>query len=222
MSLKSTNDKDIKADLKEQFRKESLAKLAFISKYKHLKNSKIALFELKKVLKKIKFKTIALYTPLRNEVDTRVLLNHLRKEKKVYVPFMECVSFKLVKYRLPVQKKRFNIMEPSNSFARVPKIDVAVVPVIGVDGDLKRVGFGKGMYDRFFTSLKHTPLVIFIQLAKCFTKKRLCEDYDVQADIYITPTNTMIRRGKNVFRVRNRGDCGGNYRSGRICNSKKI
>ncbi|MDR2341580.1 MAG: 5-formyltetrahydrofolate cyclo-ligase [Campylobacteraceae bacterium] len=222
MSLKSTNAEDIKTDLKEQFRKESLIKLKFASKYKHLKNSKTVLLRLKNVLKKIKFKTIALYMPLENEVDMRVLLNHLRKEKRVYVPFMECVSFKLVKYRLPVQKKRFNIMEPSNSFVRVPKIDIAVVPVVGVDGNLKRVGFGKGMYDRFFASLKHTPLVIFIQLAKCFTKKRLCEDYDVQADIYITPADIMIRRGKNVFRIRNRGSCGCNYRSSRICNSKKI
>ncbi|MDR1460295.1 MAG: 5-formyltetrahydrofolate cyclo-ligase [Campylobacteraceae bacterium] len=221
MSLKSTNNKENKTILKEQFRKESLTKLEFVSEYKHLKNSKTALLKLKNVLKKIKFKTICLYFPLKSEVDIRILLNYLRKEKKVYVPFMECVSFKLVKYRLPVQKKRFNIMEPSNSFARVPKIDVAVIPVVGVDGDMRRVGFGKGMYDRFFASLKPAPLVIFIQLTKCFTKERLCEAYDVQADIYITPTDIMIKRGKNVFRARDRGSCGYNHRNCGICSGKK-
>ncbi|MDR0407509.1 MAG: 5-formyltetrahydrofolate cyclo-ligase [Campylobacteraceae bacterium] len=220
MSLKSTNDRKSRA-LKEQFRKESLAKLAVACKYKHLKNSKTALLKLKNVLKKIKFKTIALYIPLKNEVDIRVLLNYLRKERKVYVPFMECVSFKLVKYRLPIQKKRFNIMESPNSFARVRKIDIAVVPVIGVDGDMRRIGFGKGMYDRFFASLKPAPLVIFIQLTKCFTKNRLCEAYDVQADIYITPTDIMIKRGKNAFRVRTGGSCSYNYGSCGICSSKK-
>jgi 5-formyltetrahydrofolate cyclo-ligase len=219
MSLKSTNNEDAKRDLKEQFRKESLEKLAFASRYKHLRNSKIVLSKLKNTLKKINFKTIALYIPLKHEIDIRILLNYLRKEKKVYVPFMECVSFKLVKYRLPVQKKRFNIMEPSNSFARAPKIDVMVIPVVGVDGDMRRVGFGKGMYDRFFASLKHTPLVIFVQIAKCFTKKRFCETYDVQADIYITPTDIMIKRGKDVFRVRNRGKRGCNYRVCRVCDS---
>ncbi|MDR1284745.1 MAG: 5-formyltetrahydrofolate cyclo-ligase [Campylobacteraceae bacterium] len=221
MSLKSTNNKENRAVLKEQFRKESLTKLEFISKYKHFKNSKTALLKLESVLKKIKFKTISLYMPLKNEVDIRILFNYLRKEKKVYVPFMECVSFKLVKYRLPMRKKRFNIMEPSNSFARVPKIDIMVVPVVGVDGDMRRVGFGKGMYDRFFASLKPAPLVIFIQLTKCFTKKRLCEAYDVQADIYITPTDIMIKKGKNVFRVRNRRSRGCDYGSCGICDSEK-
>jgi 5-formyltetrahydrofolate cyclo-ligase len=221
MSLKSANDKENKVSLKEQFRKDSLKKLKFASEYKYLKNSKTALLKLKNVLKKIKFKTISLYIPLKNEVDTRVLLNYLRKEKKVYVPFMECVSFKLVKYRLPVRKKKFNIVEPSNSFARVPKIDVAVVPVVGVDGDMKRIGFGKGMYDRFFASLRPMPLVIFIQLAECFTKKRLCESFDVQADIYITPTYIMIKRGKNVFRIRNRSGCCYSRWSCRICDSKE-
>jgi 5-formyltetrahydrofolate cyclo-ligase len=221
MSLKSTSGSEDGVFTKEQFRKESLIKLEFAYKYKHLKNSKMVILMLKSILKQLKFKTIALYFPLKNEVDTRILLNYLRKDKKVYVPFMECVSFKLVKYRLPVQEKKFNIMESPNSFMKASKIDVMVVPVIGVDGDMKRIGFGKGMYDRFFVSLNPKPLTIFIQLTKCFTKKRLCELFDVQADIYITPTDIMMRRGRNVFRVRNRGSCCYDYGNCRVCYSKK-
>ncbi|MDR2099775.1 MAG: 5-formyltetrahydrofolate cyclo-ligase [Campylobacteraceae bacterium] len=217
MSLKSTNNDMSKV----QFRKICLEKLEHISREKYFRNSHIASKALNSVLKKLRFKTILMYLPLKTEVDLRQIFPKLRRNKIIYVPFMECVSFKLVKYRLPVWKKKFNILEPADSCGLAQKVDIAVVPVIGVDGDMRRVGFGKGIYDRFFSALKPKPLVIFIQLAKCFTEKKLCEAYDMQADIYITPTDIMIKRGKNVFRVRNRSSCCRNYGSRRICNSKK-
>ncbi|MDR2789467.1 MAG: 5-formyltetrahydrofolate cyclo-ligase [Campylobacteraceae bacterium] len=216
MSLKSTNNIS-----KAEFRKSCLEKLKRASCEKYFKNSHESVKALSKILEKLHFKTISMYIPLKMEVDIRTIFPKFRRNKTIYVPFMECVSFKLVKYRLPVWKKRFNILEPANSWGLRQKVDVIIVPVIGVDGDLRRVGFGRGMYDRFFSALKPKPFTIFIQLAKCFTEKRLCEAYDVQADVYITPTDIMIKRGKNVFRVRNRGSCGCDYGSRRLCNSKK-
>jgi 5-formyltetrahydrofolate cyclo-ligase len=217
MSLKSTNNSISKV----KFRKICLDKLERVSNEKYFKNSHESVKILNKILDKLHFKTISMYIPLKIEVDIRSIFSKLRRNKILYVPFMECVSFKLVKYRLPVCKKRFNILEPANSWRLRQKVDVIVIPVIGVDGDLRRVGFGRGMYDRFFSALKPKPFTIFIQLAKCFTEKKLCEVYDVQADVYITPTDIMIKRGKIVFRVRNRGGGGCNYWSRRICNSKK-
>ncbi len=128
-----------------------------------------------------------------HEVDIRPLFRHLRGRRKIYVPFMEGKSFKLVQYRLPLQKKRFGLYEPKNSHFFMTKIDMAIVPVVGVDGRFRRVGFGKGMYDRFFASLGRKPLTIFVQLAKCHTKEKITDDYDVQADIYITPEDIIVR-----------------------------
>ncbi|MDR0761554.1 MAG: 5-formyltetrahydrofolate cyclo-ligase [Campylobacteraceae bacterium] len=217
MSLKSTNSNLSK----EKFREISLEKLKRAADKKRLKNSHTVIKSLEKILKSLKFKTIALYMPLKIEIDMRKIFSKLRRNKTIYVPFMECVSFKLVKYRLPVWKKKFNIFEPANSCGFRHKVDIIVVPVIGVDGDLRRVGFGKGMYDKFFAALKPQPLTIFVQLVKCYTEVKLCEAYDVQADIYITPTDIMTRRGKNGFRNRNRNICCRCNRSGRIYNSKK-
>ena len=51
------------------------------------------------------------------EVDVLPLINKLRKKQvNVYVPYMEGDSFKVVKYRLPLEKKEFGIKEPNNSF----------------------------------------------------------------------------------------------------------
>ena len=94
-------------------------------------------------------------------------------------------SFKMVPYRLPLEKKRFGIKEPKNSFKRV-KIDLAIVPIVGIDKLYKRIGFGKGMYDRFFGQLHYRPTVIFTQLTLCQSNTILSNQYDIQADYIIT------------------------------------
>ena len=99
---------------------------------------------------------------------------------------MQGESFKIVKYRLPLHKKRFGIKEPNNSFFKARKIDLAIVPVVGIDKLGKRIGFGKGMYDRFFSNLGYKPTMVFTQLVLCKSEKILSNDYDIQADYIIT------------------------------------
>ena len=145
----------------------------------------------------INAKNILLYIPLKQEVDISKVLKKLKREKRfdIFVPFMEGVSFKMVKFRLPLYIKKFNIKEPKNSFAINKRIDLAIVPVLGVDGAFRRVGFGKGMYDRFFESLPYRPKIAFVESVECFTASHVGESHDIQADIYITPYKT-IRRGQ--------------------------
>ena len=134
-----------------------------------------------------KAKTVLAFWPLEMEPDIRASIHTLRRGKKVYLPFMEDDSFKMVPFRLPLKPKRFGIYEPGNTKLKIKKIDVAIVPAVGVDGEGRRIGFGKGMYDRFFAKLKHKPYVIFVQSKLCNTSKYICDEYDVKADLLITP-----------------------------------
>ena len=181
---------------KSQFREKSKIKIQKFMKNGRLKRDKLVVAKLHKIIKKGKYKNVLLYIPLTNEVDSMQLIKRIRSKVNIYVPFMEGVSFKMVKFRLPLFRKKFNIREPKNSCARVPKIDLAIVPVLGVDGALKRIGFGKGMYDRFFESLKSSPQIVFVQLGECFTEEFICESHDIRADIYITPYKNMIKKRK--------------------------
>lgn len=131
-----------------------------------------------------------LYLPLGMEVNLYPLIVRLRKEQKnLYVPFMEGASFRLVKYRLPLRKKQFGIKEPNDSKQyRKKQIDIAIVPIVGVDVTQRRVGFGKGMYDRFFEkNKKNIKQVVFVARALCYAKEIVTDDYDVKADIILTP-----------------------------------
>ncbi|MDD5119537.1 MAG: 5-formyltetrahydrofolate cyclo-ligase, partial [Sulfuricurvum sp.] len=100
-------------------------------------------------------------------------------------------------------------------------IDVAIVPVVGVDGSLRRVGFGKGMYDRFFPTLKTKPFTIFIQSCSCRTMQKVCDDYDVQGDLVITPHGVQSMRNTNVERTTRRKRHSRCKRASRIFNFKK-
>ncbi|PLY11099.1 MAG: 5-formyltetrahydrofolate cyclo-ligase [Arcobacter sp.] len=172
---------------KSDFRKSCIKKLKFVSRFtKNYKDKKIV-NEIYKTICKLKKENVLLYIPLDLEVDVYPLIKRLRREKRVqvFVPYMEGLSFKAVKYRLPLKTKKFGIKEPNNSFSS-RKIDLAIVPAVGIDGANKRIGFGKGMYDRFFYNLNYKPTILFTQRKLCKTTEILSDKYDIKADIIIS------------------------------------
>lgn len=174
---------------KKQFRTESLKRLKKSSGFGSYQKDKKIVEILYRYILESHVENVMLYIPLKIEVNLYPLIKRLRKEKKVlYVPFMEGASFRLVKYRLPLKKKGFGIKEPNDSKQyRVKNIDLAIVPVVGVDVTHRRVGFGKGMYDRFFEKeSKNIKQTVFVARELCYSKEIITDDYDVKADMIIT------------------------------------
>jgi 5-formyltetrahydrofolate cyclo-ligase len=162
--------------------------------YKNYRVNKKLQTLLAKLLQKSRKKKILFYYPLQNEADIRKTLSVFRKKHQIFLPFMEGKSFKMVPFRLPLKRKKFGIYEAGSSKRIIKKIDIAIVPVLGIDKNLQRVGFGKGMYDRFFPTLQQKPFTIFVQLESCITKKRVCDTYDIDADVYISSSKTISNR----------------------------
>ena len=174
---------------KKVFRQKCLQELKQIQKRGNYQKDKKIVCSLYHYIKAYNAQSILLYLPLKMEVNLYPLIVQLRKEKKqIYVPFMENDSFKMVRYRLPTMKKKFGIKEPSNSKQyRNKNIDIAIVPMVGIDATFRRVGFGKGMYDRFFEKRKkYIDKTIFIARELCYTKEVVTDAYDISADIIIT------------------------------------
>lgn len=174
-------------DAKSNFRKKCIERLRFNNNIAKIKKDK---YICSKILEQIllhKPKIVLAYIPLDIEVDIMPLIKKLKKEKicEVYVPFMVGKTFKAVKYRLPLKKKQFGIKEPNNSTLKA-KIDLAIVPIVGTDNTNRRVGFGRGMYDRFFENLSPQPIKIFTQRTLCNSSKTVTSSHDIKADFIIT------------------------------------
>jgi len=175
------------------FRQNCLQKLRNIPTHNKLYRNSLLNKRLLKELKGIQNASILFYIPMNIEVDIFKVLINIRRKNDIFIPFMVGESFKMVPFRLPLERKKFGIYEAGNTYRNINKIDIAIVPVVGVDGNLQRVGFGKGMYDRFFEKLQKRPYTIFIQQEFCYTKESVCDSYDVTGDILLTPTRKMVR-----------------------------
>jgi 5-formyltetrahydrofolate cyclo-ligase len=175
------------SNLKCDFRKRCIKRLRFSSNNAKIKKDKYICSKIFELILLYKPKVVLAYIPLGMEVNILPLIKELRRRNicKVYLPYMIGKTFKAVKYRLPLKRKQFGIREPNNSTLKA-NIDLAIVPIIGTDITNRRVGFGKGMYDRFFESLKVQPIIIFTQLILCKSNTIVTSLHDIKADFIIT------------------------------------
>ena len=181
--------KQTKEETKKVFRASCLRQLEKASGMGNYPKDKKIVALLHRIIVQRQAKQVMVYLPLKNEANLYPLIMRLRKEKRVlYVPFMEGASFRLVKYRLPLKTKKFGIKEPYNSKQfRKKTIDVAIVPMVGTDETHRRVGFGKGMYDRFFEKQGNTiKYTVFVARHLCYSPTIVTDDHDVKADMIIT------------------------------------
>jgi len=183
-----------KSQKKSIFRKKVLQKLSTknINSYKKDKQIIKKLF---KIIKKNSYKNIMLYIPLKIEVNIKPLIKYLKQNKyNLYVPYIKDKSFDLVKYRLPLHKKRFGIREPNISHIKIKNIDLAIVPILGIDKEAKRVGFGKGMYDRFYEKYGYKiNTTLFIARDLYYTNELITDSYDIKGDFIVSFSKKQIK-----------------------------
>lgn len=98
-------------------------------------------------------KSIALYSPILNEVETQSIFDEaIGLEKDVYFPRVSGSSLDFYRIQSLDQLKvgSFGVLEPEDHFckARVDEIDLFIIPGLAFDISGNRLGYGKGYYDR--------------------------------------------------------------------------
>ncbi len=107
-----------------------------------------------------KAKSVMLYLPLGNEVDTSSIIKAaLYSGKNVLVPVTHSETFEISAYKITEKTEfengTFSVKEPKEKVEfDASKIDVVLVPGIAFDRFGGRVGFGKGCYDKFLKNMK--------------------------------------------------------------------
>jgi len=194
---------------KEQFRSRAKKALKFEAKFGARCKHYAMLKTIFKIIEIYKPRRILLFIPLKYEPNLLLLRRDLARICEIFVPFMVDVSFKMVKLRCPFFVRKFGVKEPNAGNAR-RKIDLAIIPVIGVDGNFARIGHGKGYYDIFFSQFEKKPKIIFVEIKDMFINDIISENHDIKGDFYITPKKNYYLKGRNdrdftVFRRRNFG-----------------
>ena len=145
--------------MKNKIRKEMIQKRKALKAEEVFEKSMLAqeIFLESEIYKKAE--SVMLYIPLRNEVDTSIIMSDaFDTGKNVLVPVTDSETYEISAYKITksteFEKGTFSVKEPKE---RLPfdasEIDVVLVPGVAFDRFGGRVGFGKGCYDKFLEKL---------------------------------------------------------------------
>lgn len=145
-----------------------------------------------------KARSIALYSPLEDEVDVSGLaLKIIEDNKQLSYPKIDRnnMDFFIVKTLDELDRKGdFGILEPSSFFKAAPEdLNLIIVPMIAFDIKLNRLGYGKGYYDRYLE--KCSAFKIGVAFHSAFIGDTLIDidDKDVRLDMVITEKKIFQR-----------------------------
>tara|TARA_B100000886_G_scaffold326408_1_gene272892 strand:+ start:382 stop:918 length:537 start_codon:yes stop_codon:yes gene_type:complete len=167
-------------------------KILKIRKNNQIKNQKISFKEILNILKKtkIKKKIIGGYYPFNYEIDSLHILKKFEKKKyRISLPKIRKNSqmdFFQWSLKDPLIINKYGIPEPTSNKIQYPNI--LLVPLVGYDKDLNRLGYGGGFYDRYIKKIKKKKDVITIGFSYSFQKIRQIKinKHDIKLDFVLT------------------------------------
>lgn len=119
--------------------------------------------------------TVMAFSSFGSEVDTGPIIERLERDgQRVVLPRVEGRDIVAVAYRSGdrVRPTSFGAMEPAGAKKLAPEeIDVVIVPGLAFDRSGHRVGYGRGFYDRFLSTLRPDALTVGI----CFSAQLVDE-----------------------------------------------
>jgi 5-formyltetrahydrofolate cyclo-ligase len=141
-------------------------------------------------------KVVALYAPIHKEVDTfAVFVEALAASKSVLYPAVcgERLVFSRVLGLKGLQKGAFGISEPASSCETYDprEADLIVIPGVAFDSQGKRIGYGKGYYDKTLHSIEGQGKLVGFCYDFQLVENIADEPHDVKMDILITEKRVL-------------------------------
>jgi 5-formyltetrahydrofolate cyclo-ligase len=146
-----------------------------------------------------KARAVALYAPIHNEVDTKeVFAEALVTSKTVLYPAV-CsgkLEFRQVIALNMLQNGAFGIPEPADccEVHDSREVDLIVIPGIAFDVTGKRVGYGKGYYDKTLHHLEGQGKLVGFCYDFQLVESIAGEPHDVLMDLLITEKRVICPR----------------------------
>lgn len=198
--MKNNREPQIIAALKERLRKEIRKKRDRVTVSERKNKSKIIAEKFFLTDYYTESRDILAYYPFGSEIDTTlVIIRALENKKKIILPRVfdrKLRLYYLEKIPEQLEKSKYGIMEPIPRYCRPAKIkdiDLAVIPGLGFDRSLNRLGYGGGFYDRILTRIPEE----IKKIALCFdiqvVEKIPVMEHDIKIDVLITESRIYRR-----------------------------
>ena len=133
-----------------------------------------------------KFKRIALYWPIHEEVNLKPTIDYLKNKKTLLLPFVEQTSTSLTFYTYSDSHRYEDALGFSLPIAKVSMApDLIILPLVAVSIEGFRLGYGGGYYDRTLENHFETSKIgigFSFQVCSIFDR----QDHDSKMDAFIS------------------------------------
>ena len=144
-------------------------------------------------------KRILLYQSIDNEPSIKETIELAwQKDIEVYIPKViskEKMIINRLRKNSSCSKNKFGIKESNDlDTVELNEIDLAVLPLVGIDINGFRLGYGGGYYDRFFnqgSELSRKPFIIGTGYAFQILEVSFAEGHDLKYDSVITEKGVL-------------------------------
>ncbi len=130
-----------------------------------------------------RFNKIAIYYPLKNEITILDLIYLLDKEFYLPKTIDNDLYFVKLENINHLKKGNFGILEPIGNPVNLNELEVIIIPCLAISNDNKRLGYGRGYYDRALQNYK--GLKIGVCLEELVGLPIEMEHYDLKLDIIL-------------------------------------
>jgi len=178
---------------KEDIRKMLLDRRNDFSKEEVVERSRIIKRKLLKLPEFREAKKIMIYLHFGNEVKTSGIIKEcILQGKEVFIPINDFEKNEFYISKFPgydnLERDKFGIPSPKKELIKAEdpsKLDMIIAPGVAFDLEGNRIGFGRGFFDKFISSLEEKVLVIGL----CFDFQLLDS---IPADKNDIPMNEII------------------------------
>ncbi|MEY4929969.1 MAG: hypothetical protein RI909_693 [Bacteroidota bacterium] len=145
-------------------------------------------------------KTLHIFLPIesKREPNTWLIVERIQKEfphihlviPKVTGEVMEHIFFE---GDHQLEKTKWGMVEPKQGIqAEVKEMDMVIVPLLAIDKQGHRIGYGKGYYDRFLSACRADCRKIGITFFECEETIEEKLTSDITLDACLTPTELLL------------------------------
>jgi len=136
---------------------------------------------------------IFIYVGFGSEISTEIFIKKWINKKQIFVPKIDNNTMNLVHITSlqELTEGHFGILEPTSTTYYTEEVDLVITPSIVFDKNGYRLGYGKGYYDKYFSSREY-GISVGLSYHKLLQDNVPKEDHDKKVDVIITEEKTFI------------------------------